>query len=133
MSASVPFSRVTFIHICLNVADADEAADWYEQNLDFERSWEFTTPDGDTRNLYVADENGVELQLSDTEGEETFDEGTAYDHLAVKVDDVDAAFDRIENHGVVEEPTDQDAAGARTAFIRDPDGHTVELVEPLEK
>jgi len=124
--------RMSLIHVCLNVADAERAADWYESELGFERSWEFTTPDGDTRNLYVADEDGVEIQLSDTDGEESFEAGTAWDHLAIGVDDVDAAFERIDDHGVVSEPADQPAAGARTAFIEDPDGHVVELVEPLE-
>jgi len=132
MHGRTALGGVTLIHTCLNVADADETADWYAENLGFERSWEFTTPDGDTRNVYVADDDGVELQLSDTDGEDTFEEGTAYDHFAVKVDDVDAAFERIDHHGVVSEPADQPAAGARTAFLKDPDGHTVELVQPLE-
>lgn len=120
------------IHVCLNVADADRTAQWYVDQLGFEESWEFTTPDGDTRNVYVADGNGFELQLSDTEGEDGFDAGTAWDHLAVSVEDVDQAFEDIDNHGVVQEPADNDEAGARTAFIEDPDGHVVELVQPLE-
>lgn len=120
------------IHICLNVSDADRIADWYVEELDMERTWEFTTPDGETRNVYVGDGQGVELQLSDTDGVDPADAGELYDHVAVKVDDVDEAFERIDNHGVREEPRDQDAAGARTAFIYDPDGHVVELVEPLE-
>jgi lactoylglutathione lyase len=120
------------IHVCLNVADADRTAQWYVDQLGFEESWEFTTPDGDTRNVYVADGNGLELQLSDTEGEDDFDAGTAWDHLAVSVEDVDQAFEDIDNHGVVQEPADNDEAGARTAFIEDPDGHVVELVQPLE-
>ncbi|QLG64064.1 VOC family protein [Halorarum salinum] len=119
-----------FLHVCLNVADADAAADWYAENLGFEYSWEFES--GDTRNVYVADGNDVELQLSDTEGEDEFDPGTGVDHFAVGVDDVDAAFAGIDHHGVVKEPGDQPEAGARTAFLKDPDGHTVELVEPLE-
>ena len=119
------------IHVCLNVADADRTAQWYVEQLGFEESWEFTTADGETRNVYVADGNGFELQLSDTDGEEDLEPGTAWDHFAVKVDDVDAAFAGIENHGVVQEPADNDEAGARTAFIEDPDGHVVELVEPL--
>ena len=86
---------------------------------------------GETRNVYVAAGNGFELQLSDTDGEESFDAGTAWDHFAVKVDDVDAAFEDIENHGVVQAPTDNEAAGSRVAFIQDPDGHVVELIEPL--
>jgi lactoylglutathione lyase len=120
------------IHVCLNVADADRTAQWYVDQLGFEESWEFTTPDGDTRNVYVADGNGFELQLSDTEGEDGFDAGTAWDHLAVSVENVDQAFEDIDNHGVVQEPADNDEAGARTAFIEDPDGHVVELVQPLE-
>ncbi|WP_302080637.1 VOC family protein [Salinibaculum rarum] len=120
------------IHVCLNVSDADTTAQWYIDQLGFEKSWEFTTEDGETRNVYVADGNGIELQLSDTEGEDEFEAGTAWDHFAVKVDDVDAAFEDIENHGVVQEPAPNKPAGARTAFIEDPDGHVVELVEPQE-
>ena len=119
------------LHVCLNVADADAAAAWYVDQLGFERSWEFETEDGATRNVYVAGDDGTELQLSETEGETEFEAGTAWDHLAVGVDDADAAFERIDHHGVVREPADQPAAGARTAFIEDPDGHVVELVQPL--
>jgi lactoylglutathione lyase len=123
----------TTIHMCLNVSDADRLADWYVENLGFERSWEFTTADGTGRNVYVADGDGFELQLSDTEGENEFEQGTAWDHVAVGVGDVDAAFEAIDHHGVVKEPGDQPEAGARTAFVEDPDGHVVELVEPLEE
>ncbi|MFC6988993.1 VOC family protein [Haloplanus sp. GCM10025708] len=119
------------IHVCLNVADADESIAFYEQ-FGFEESWSFETPDGETVNRYVADENGVELQLSETEGETEFEEGTAWDHLAIGVDDVDAVFEEIDHYGVESKPADQPAAGARTAFVRDPDGHVVELVQPLE-
>jgi lactoylglutathione lyase len=120
------------MHVCLNVADADRAAAFYTSQLGFEESWSFVTADGATENRYVVADNGVEIQLSETEGETEFEQGTAWDHLAVAVEDVDAAFDRIDHHGVVQEPADNHEAGARTAFVRDPDGHVVELVQPLE-
>lgn len=120
------------IHTCLNVADADRSVEFYTGELGFEESWSFVTEDGKTENRYVVADNGIELQLSRTEGETEFDSGTAWDHVAVRVDDVDEAFDRIVHHGVVKEPGDQPEAGARTAFIEDPDGHVVELVQPLE-
>jgi len=120
------------LHTCMNVSDADELADWYVEQLGFERTWEFTSEDGATRNVYVADDSGVEIQLSDTEGDEAFEMGTGWDHLAVGVDDVDETFEAVDHHGVVQEPADQPAAGARTAFVEDPDGHVVELVAPLE-
>ncbi|QRV17870.1 VOC family protein [Haloterrigena salifodinae] len=120
-----------FIHLNINVADADETIEFYEQ-FGFEESWEFETPDGETKNRYIADENGIELQLSDTDGETEFEEGTAWDHLAIGVDDVDEVFAEIDHYGVVKEPGDQPEAGARTAFVYDPDGRKVELVESLD-
>jgi lactoylglutathione lyase len=119
-----------FLHTCLNVADADRSVEWYTEQLGFEFSWEFETDAG--RNRYVADENGVELQFSETEGVEPDDAGDLWDHLAVKVEDVDKAFEETDHFGVVKEPGDQPAAGARTAFVEDPDGHVVELIQPLE-
>ncbi|WP_129115495.1 VOC family protein [Halegenticoccus tardaugens] len=120
------------IHVNLNVADVDRALEFYTEELGFEETWGFDAPDGETVHRYVAADNGIEIQLSETEGETSFEEGTAWDHVALLVDDVDAAFKAIENHGVVKEPGDQPEAGVRTAFIRDPDGHKVELVGPLE-
>jgi lactoylglutathione lyase len=118
------------LHTCMNVSDADVLADWYVEQLGFERSWEFTS--GDTRNVYVADESGVEIQLSDTDDDDEFDMGDGWDHLALGVESVDETFEEIDHHGVVQEPGDQPEAGARTAFVKDPDGHVVELIEPLD-
>ncbi|NHN60077.1 MULTISPECIES: VOC family protein [Halorussus] len=119
------------IHVNVNVADAEETIAFYEQ-LGFEETWEFETADGETRNRYIAADNGVELQLSDTDGETDFEPGSAWDHLAIGVDDVDRVFEEIDHYGVDEEPTDHPEAGARVAFVRDPDGRRVELVESLE-
>jgi lactoylglutathione lyase len=119
------------IHININVADAEETIAFYEQ-FGFEESWEFETPDGETHNRYIADENGTELQLSDTDGEAEFDAGSMWDHLAIGVDSVDEVFEGIDHYGVDKEPGDQPEAGARTAFVRDPDGRRVELVESLD-
>lgn len=121
------------LHVCLNVSDVEESLRFYIEELGFEESWGFTTADGTTVNRYVADGNGVELQLSETDGETPSHAGDLWDHLAVRVEDVDAAFERIDHYGVREEPGDQPEAGARTAFIEDPDGHAVELIEPLDE
>lgn len=121
------------IHLCLNVSDAERSVQWYEEQFGFEETWSFETPDGETINRYVAGPNGVEIQFSDVDGEAPTKHGNAFNHIAVGVEDVDESFEGIDNHGVVQEPQDQPAAGARTAFIEDPDGHVVELVQPLDE
>ena len=121
---------VSVLHVCLNVAHAAESIAFYEQ-FGFEESWQFTTADGETTNYYVADADGLELQLSETDGETSFEMGSGWDHLALGVDDVDATVERVDHYGVAKEPGPQPEAGAYTAFVEDPDGHLVELVEPL--
>lgn len=120
------------IHTCLNVEDVDRAVEFYTTQLGFEETWDFESADGNTTNRYVAGDGGVELQLSESEGQDDFSAGGLWDHVAMKVDDVDEAFAAIDDPDVVSEPGDQPPAGARTAMIRDPDGHVVELVEPME-
>lgn len=119
------------IHVNINVSDVEESILFYTEEVGFEETWGFE--DGSTVHRYVADENGIELQLSETEGRTEFDHGDAWDHLSLRVNDVDEAVADIDHYGIEKEPGDQPAAGARTAFILDPDGHTIELVEPLEE
>src|SRR5699024_11882425 len=71
------------LHPCLNVTDMDRAVAFYTEELDFTESWSFESPDGKTENRYLAAENGVELQLSKTEGVDELEQGTAWDHFAV--------------------------------------------------
>lgn len=122
-------------HTCLRVADADRSVEWYTDNFGFEetRSWAWDTDRGRAVNRYVADDDGSELQLVETEGWTAFDEGELFDHIGVVVDDVDAAFERIEHHGVDLSPRYNPDSGSRIAFIRDPDGHRIELLEPLDE
>ncbi len=126
---------MSFLHVCLNATDAGALADWYTANLDFDRSWEFTVEndDGDAvHNVYVADEEGVELQFSDTEGEAPTEPGDAWDHFAIEVDDVDTAVAEMDHHGIVREPADYEAPEVRAAFVEDPDGHVIELIGPMK-
>lgn len=119
------------LHTCLNVSDAERAVEFYTSQLGFEETWSFESADGRTTNRYVAGDGGVELQLSETEGQDAPSAGELWDHVALEVEDVDAAFGAIDDPDVVDGPSDQPPAGARTAKICDPDGHVVELVQPL--
>ena len=121
-------------HTCLNVADAAAAVEWYEENLGFEETWSWTweTEEGQVENRYVADENGMELQLRSVEGSTPGDVGDRWDHLGLIVDDVDAAAARIDHAGFVMEPQDNPDSGARIAFLETPHGHVLELLSPFD-
>ena len=119
---------MSFLHTCLNVADAERSVAFYEQ-FGFEESLSFETDDG-IRNVFVADDEGVEIQLRDVPGEDV-DAGGAFHHLAVGVDDVDGTLERIDHHGLERGPENVEDLGVRIAFVGDPDGGLVEIIESL--
>lgn len=124
------------VHVCLNVPDADDAVDWYTDNFDVEEvrtwRWSWESEQGHTENRYVADEDGMMLQFRAAEEQTDFEVGGAWDHVGVQVDDVEAAVDRIDHHGIVLEPQYNPNSGAEIAFVEDPYGHVIELLRPDE-
>lgn len=125
------------IHTAIWVSDLEATKAFYMDGLGFEHQLDFEWPaDGDDSvyNLYVGHDNGAEIQFRyDPERTEAI-EPTGIDHIALGVDDVDAEFDRIVDETgcpVVSEPATVDPAGTRVAFLEDPDGYVVELVEDL--
>lgn len=120
------------IHTAVEVSDLDATREFYEDALGLAESWQFAL-DG-VVNHYVAGEDGTEIQFKhDPEREEPV-EPSGIDHLAVSVDDAAGECERLVAETgceVVLEPTVVEAANARAAFVTDPDGYVVELVEDL--
>jgi catechol 2,3-dioxygenase-like lactoylglutathione lyase family enzyme len=60
---------------------------------------------------------------------------TGWNHLALEVEDVDAAYAELAARGipftVLPEDFPSEAPQARIAFFRDPDGNLIELAQPL--
>jgi lactoylglutathione lyase len=54
-----------------------------------------------------------------------------FDHLAVQVEDLAATLEALERNGLRPGPLESPAgeAGPRTAFLDDPDGYRIELVQ----
>jgi lactoylglutathione lyase len=124
----------TLAHICVNVPDAEAAVEWYTDNFAFEDAltWSWETDEGHTMNRYVADESGSMIQFREAEAQTEFPKGSGWDHIGIEVDDLDAAFERIDHHGVVMEPQYNSHSDARVAFIEDPWGYVIELLTALD-
>lgn len=121
------------LHTAVWVSDLESTAEFYDDVLGLERSREFVGGDGVT-NYFVSGESDAEIQFKYDESEDvTVDPGTV-DHLAVAVDDVDAAIERATDEWeseLVDGPRDMEDAGIRIAFITDPEGYTVEIIQEL--
>lgn len=73
----------------------------------------------------------AEIELTYNHGVSSYEQGTAFGHLAIGVPDVAAACSRIRAAGgtVTREPGPVKGGTTVIAFVQDPDGYKIELIE----
>ncbi len=76
-------------------------------------------------------DGSAELELTYNYGVQSYELGTAFGHLALGVPDVAAACERIRGVGgkVVREAGPVKGGTTVIAFVEDPDGYKIELIE----
>ncbi|WP_323191282.1 VOC family protein [Halostella sp. PRR32] len=117
-------------HVMMRVEDLDESLSWYKTHLDYEEKsrWEADT----FTNVFLGPtdvhDEGALLELTYNHDGRTYEMGDAWGHIAVRVADVYDAYDELIDGGV-EEYRDPDSCGGSYAFVTDPDGHEIEIVE----
>jgi lactoylglutathione lyase len=122
---------MTLRHTSLPVSDVEETVAFYEDLVGYEvvRSFE---SDG-VENVFVGEpdsdaEDDAAVQLVAVG--EPVDTGD-FEHVALTTDDVDAAVADLDDDMVDDGPTTMEDLGLRVAFLEDPDGWGIELVEEL--
>ena len=80
---------------------------------------------------YGSNPEHAELELTYNHGVSSYDLGTAYGHIAIGVPDAYAACDKIRAAGgqVTREPGPVKGGSTVIAFVTDPDGYKVELIQ----
>lgn len=80
---------------------------------------------------YGDEANHTMLELTYNWGVDKYEMGGAYGHIAIGVEDIYATCDRIKAAGgeVYREPGPVKGGNTVIAFVRDPDGYAIELIE----
>ncbi|WP_262178557.1 VOC family protein [Haloarcula laminariae] len=121
---------LTLDHTMMRVEDLEASLDWYQEHLDYEEKsrWEADT----FTNVFLGPEDvheeGALLELTCNHDDRTYTHGDAWGHIAVRVEDVYDAYEELMDAGV-EDYRDPDSCGGSYAFVKDPDGHEIEIVE----
>lgn len=134
--------RLAVDHIGLSVGDLETAADFYGRAFGYERELEFEVGPERIPGLMLRHADDVRLELFERPGSvagiqaATPIEALAvrgYGHLALAAAAVDPVFDAAVAAGArpVVEPRDIPERGIRLAFVADPEGNLIELVEQL--
>ena len=124
------------LHTMLRVSDLQRSIDFYTKVLSMDLLRTTERPDQKYTLAFVGfgggNRNGeAEIELTYNYGVSDYDLGSAYGHIALGVDDVAATCERIRAAGgnITREPGPVKGGATVIAFVEDPDGYKVELIE----
>jgi len=118
------------IHTCYRIGDIDRSVAFYEA-LGFEEVGRLPIRD-EAINVYMGlPGDGARLELTYNFGVDSYELGTGYNHIAVTIEDLDGALERLREKEIEPEkpPYTVRDGGSRLCFVRDPDGYRIELIE----
>ncbi len=121
------------LHTMIRVGSLEKSKDFYANLLGMKLLREKDYPDGKFTLAFMGygseDENSV-IELTHNWDTDSYDHGNAFGHLAIAVDDVYQAVDRIREQGgkVIREAGPMQHGNTVIAFVEDPDGYKIELL-----
>ena len=122
------------LHTMLRVGDLQRAIDFYTKVLGMHVLRTTERPEQKYSLAFVGygdEANHAVLELTYNYGVGHYDLGTAYGHIAIEVDDAHAACDAVRNKGgkVTREAGPVKGGTTVIAFVEDPDGYKIELIQ----
>ncbi len=117
-----------YLHTMVRVTDLDASLDFYCDKLGLVEVRRKEVPEGRFTLVFLAapGDRGAELELTYNWDPEDYGGGRNFGHLAYQVEDIYAACERLRSGGVVISRPPRDG---RMAFVRSPDGISIELLQ----
>ena len=128
-------------HIGISVADLDRMTEWYTGAFGLNVRQSGTIPGVGIRTVLLADSEGAwGIELLHREGSAGMPRPTdpdaavltqGYGHVCLRVDDAAAAYDALVAAGAASllPPRAARRAGAQLAYVADPEGNLIELID----
>lgn len=122
------------LHTMLRVGDLERSKSFYIDVLGMKLLREREFPEGRFTLVFLGygdESDSTVLELTYNWDTGSYDLGNAYGHIAIGVEDVYVACDRIREAGgnIVREAGPMQGSTRVLAFVEDPDGYKIELLE----
>ena len=122
------------LHTMLRVGDLEKSIDFYTEVLGMRLLRRKDYPDGKFTLAFVGyqdEADGAVLELTHNWDTSSYDLGTGYGHIALEVEDAYKACEDIKARGgkVTREAGPMKHGQTVIAFVEDPDGYKVELIQ----
>jgi len=121
------------LHTMLRVSDLDRSISFYtdvlgmnlirkSENSEYKYTLAFVG--------YGDESQGAVIELTYNWEQDSYDHGNAFGHIALETDDIYATCDAIKAKGglVTREPGPVKGGSTMIAFVKDPDGYSIELI-----
>jgi lactoylglutathione lyase len=121
------------LHTMLRTGNLQRSIDFYTRVLGMNLLRQKDYPEGKFTLAFLGygdeSEQSV-IELTYNWGVEQYELGSGYGHIAIEVDDVYQATDRIKAHGghILRDAGPMNAGSTIIAFVEDPDGYPIELI-----
>ncbi|MDV7338875.1 lactoylglutathione lyase [Terasakiella sp. A23] len=128
-------SNFQFLHTMIRVFDLEKSISFYTDILGMKVLRRSEYPDGKFTNVFIGygdeSENTVIELTYNWDPKERYDLGTGFGHLALGVPDIYKTCDELRAQGatISREPGPMKHGKTVIAFIEDPDGYKIELIE----
>lgn len=122
------------LHTMLRVGDMQRSIDFYTRLMGMKVLRTTDRPEQKYSLAFVGygdEATHAVIELTYNHGVEHYEIGTGYGHIAIEVDDAAAACERIRAGGGLVTREAGPVKGGTTviAFVQDPDGYKIELIE----
>ena len=123
-----------FLHTMLRVGDLERSVAFYTKGFGMTELRRRDVPEGQYTLVFVGygdEDSNTALELTYNYGTDKYEIGTAFGHLAIGVPDVAATTEKLRGMGakVTREPGPVQFGTTVIAFVEDPDGYKIELIQ----
>jgi len=121
------------LHTMLRVGDLEKSIAFYTQILGMTLLRQKDYPDGKFTLAFVGygdEKENTAIELTHNWDTPSYEIGSGFGHLAIEVDDVYDACEKIKQQGgnIIREAGPMNAGTTIIAFVKDPDGYEIELL-----
>ena len=121
------------LHTMLRVGDLDRSIKFYTEVLGMKLLRRKDYPDGEFTLAFIGygeEADNTVIELTYNWGQDSYDLGSGFGHIALEVDDVYKATDEIRNRGgrIIRDAGPMNAGTTIISFVEDPDGYQIELI-----
>jgi lactoylglutathione lyase len=122
------------LHTMIRVGDLERSVAFYTQVLNMQEIRRTRNEEYKYDLVFVgygSEKDGAVIELTYNWGVSTYDLGSAFGHIAIAVDDIHQICSDIKAKGgqVTREPGPVKGGKTVIAFVRDPDGYAIELIQ----